>query len=190
MATSLRIIGLSGSLRRGSYNTALIRAAAELAGDGVTIEPATARGIPLYDGDLEEAEGVPEAVEALKERIAAADGLLIATPEYNNAVPGVLKNAIDWLSRPPKDIGRVFRDRPVAIVGATPGAFGTAHAQAAWLPVIRTLRMRAWFGGRLMLSRAGDAFAADGTLTDEDQQKKLAEFVAGFAAFIREGRGD
>ncbi len=190
MATSVRIIGLSGSLRRGSYNTALIRAAAELAGEDVALEPATLHRIPLYDGDLEEAEGIPKAVEALKERIVAADGLLIATPEYNNALPGVLKNAIDWLSRPPKDIGRVFRDRPVAIVGATPGAFGTAHAQAAWLPVIRALRMRAWFGGRLMVSRAGDAFAADGTLTDADQQKNLAGFVEGFAAFIREGGGE
>ncbi len=189
MATPVRIIGLSGSLRRGSYNTALVRAMAELAGESVTVEPATLHGIPVYDGDLEEAEGIPEAVEALKERIAAADGLMIATPEYNNAVPGALKNGIDWLSRPPKDIGRVFRDRPVAITGATPGAFGTAHAQAAWLPVIRTLRMRPWFGGRLMISRAGDVFADEGTLTDDDQRKKLAEFVDGFATFIRGGDG-
>lgn len=188
MPTSVTIIGLSGSLRRGSYNTALVRAAAALAPEGVTVEPATPAGIPLYDGDIEASEGIPEAVAGLKDRIAAADGLLIATPEYNNAMPGVLKNALDWLSRPPRDIPRVFRDRPVAILGATPGDFGTAHAQAAWLPVIRALRMRPWFGGRLMLARAADVFTEDGTLANEDQRKHLAEFIAGFAAFIRESR--
>lgn len=188
MSTPVTIIGLSGSLRRGSFNTALIRAAAALAPEGVTVELATPAGIPLYDGDVEAGQGIPEAVAALKDRIAAADGLLIATPEYNNAMPGVLKNALDWLSRPPSDIGRVFRDRPVAILGATPGGFGTAHAQTSWLSVIRALRMRPWFGGRLMLARAGEAFAADGSLTDEGQRRHLAEFVAGFAAFIREAR--
>ena len=189
MAQPVTILGLSGSLRRGSYNTALIRAAAELAGEDVTVEPATLHGIPLYDADAEEAEGVPQAVEELKARIVAADGLLIATPEYNNGPPGVLKNAIDWLSRPPSDIARVFRDRPVAIVGATPGAWGTAHAQAAWLPIIRTLRMRPWFTGRMMLSRAGDSFAEDGRLTDEDRRESVAKFVAGFAAFVRGDEG-
>jgi len=181
-------LGLSGSLRRGSYNTALVRAAAGLAPDGVELDLATPDGIPLYDGDAEEADGIPEAVTALKERIAGADGLLIATPEYNNGMPGVLKNTIDWLSRPPKDIGRVFRDRPVAVLGATPGGFGTVHAQTAWLPVLRALRMHPWFGGRLMLSRAGNAFAEDGSLTDEEQRKQLAAFVEGFAAFIRGSR--
>lgn len=186
MAKPVTIIGLSGSLRRGSYNTAILRAATGLAPEGVEIALATPAGIPLYDGDLEAEQGIPEAVTALKDRIAGSDGLLIATPEYNNAMPGVLKNAIDWLSRPPKDIPRVFRDRPVAILGATPGGFGTAHAQASWLPVLRTLRMRPWFGGRLMLAKAGDAFAEDGALADEERRKQLADFVAGFAAFIRE----
>ena len=189
MAKPITIVGLSGSLRRGSYNTALIRAAAELAGDGVTIEPATLHDIPLYDGDLEDAEGIPEAVTELKERIVAADGLLIATPEYNHGPPGVLKNGIDWLSRPPKDIGRVFRDLPVAILGATPGGFGTVQAQRAWLPTLRTLKTRAWFGGQLMLARAGDAFAEDGALADDDRRKQLASFVEGFATFVRESGG-
>lgn len=186
MPAPVRIIALSGSLRRGSFNTALVRAAAALAPEDVEIEPATPAGIPLYDGDAEAEHGIPEAVTALKDRIAAADGLLLATPEYNNAMPGVLKNAVDWLSRPPKDIPRVFRDRPVAVIGASPSGFGTTLAQSSWLPVIRALRMRPWFGGRLMLSRARDAFADDGALTDEEQRKHLAEFVEGFAAFIRE----
>lgn len=189
MPASVTIVALSGSLRRGSYNTALARAAAERAGAGIEIDVATLHGIPLYDGDLESDEGIPAAVDALKERIVAADGLLIVTPEYNNSLPGVLKNAIDWLSRPPKDVSRVFVDRPVALMGATPGAFGTDRAQTAWLQVLRTLRMRPWFGGRLMLSRAGDAFAGDGGLSDEEAQRKVADFVAGFAAFIRERKG-
>lgn len=188
MPAPIKIVALSGSLRRGSYNTALARAAADLAGDGVEVDVATVHGIPLYDGDLEAEEGIPEAVAALKDRIADADGLVIVTPEYNNGIPGVLKNAIDWLSRPPKDIGRVFRDRPVAVMGASPGSFGTDRAQIAWLPVLRALRTRVWFGGRLMLSKAGDAFGETGELADEDERKKVSDFVAGFAGFVRAGR--
>ena len=187
MPAPVKILALSGSLRKGSYNTALARAAAELAGDGVEVEVATLHGIPLYDGDLESEQGIPEAVEALKEKFASADGVILATPEYNNGFPGVLKNAIDWLSRPPKDISRVFGDRPVALMGATPGSFGTERAQIAWLQVFRTLKMRPWFGGKIMLSKAGDK-VADGRLADEDEREKVAAFVEGFAGFIRELR--
>src|SRR2546425_3048293 len=115
-----RIVAIAGSLRRGSFNAALLRAAAALAPEDVTLEIATIKGIPLYDGDVESADGIPPIVAALKDSIATADGLLLATPEYNNSMPGVLKNAIDWLSRPPADIPRVFGNRPVAIIGASP----------------------------------------------------------------------
>ena len=186
MPARTAILGIAGSLRRGSYNTALLKAAQSLAGPDVELEAATLHGIPLYDGDAEERDGIPEAVTALKERITASDGMLLVTPEYNNSLPGVLKNAVDWLSRPPKDIPKVFRDRPVAVIGATPGAFGTVLSQNAWHPVLRTLRMRPWFGGRLMVSRAGNVFGENGELSDEDTRKKLEEFLAGFAAFIRE----
>ena len=94
------IIGLCGSLRRGSFNRMLLRAAVEAAPPGTSIEPESIREIPLYDGDVEEEQGVPHPVQRLKNRIAEADGLLIVTPEYNYSMPGVLKNAIDWLSRP------------------------------------------------------------------------------------------
>jgi NAD(P)H-dependent FMN reductase len=178
-----RILGISGSLRRASYNTALLQAAAGLAGDAATIEIATLHGIPLYDGDDEAANGVPEAVQRLKRQLLACDGLLLATPEYNNGIPGVFKNAIDWLSRPASDIPALFNGRAVAVVGASPGGFGTILAQDAWLPVLRTLGMRPWFGGRLMVSRAGAVFDADGRLVDGKVQAQLADFVAGFARF-------
>lgn len=178
-----RIVAVSGSLRRGSFNTALLHHAAGLAPEDVTLEVVTLHGIPLYDGDVEANEGIPEAVAALKERISAADGLLIASPEYNNGVPGVLKNAIDWLSRPPADIPRVLRDRPVAVLGATPGGFGTVLAQAAWLPVLRTLGMRLWTGGRLNVAGAAKVFDSEGRLTDDELRGRLRDFVAGFAAF-------
>ena len=179
----VKILGISGSLRAGSFNTALLRAAQALAGPDVQFDAATLHGIPLYDGDAERRDGLPEAVAALKERVVASDGVLLCTPEYNNGIPGVFKNAIDWLSRPADDIPRVFGDRPFAVIGASPGGFGTVLSQNAWLPVLRTLGTRHWAGGRLLVSRAGQAFAADGTLQDEAVRQRLAAFVAGFAAF-------
>ena len=182
-----RLLGISGSLRKGSYNTALLRAARERLATGSTLELATLHGIPLYDGDVEAESGLPDSVQALKEQVVASDGVLIATPEYNNGIPGVLKNAIDWLSRPPDDIPRVFHGRPFALLGASPGGLGTILAQNAWLPVLRTLRADFWSKGRLMVSRAGKVFDGAGSLQDEAIAEQLAKFVSGFAAYC-EGR--
>jgi len=182
----IRILAISGSLRAGSYNTALLRAAQSLAGDAIEFEIATLHGIPLYDGDLEQRDGLPEAVASLKEKIVASSGVLLATPEYNNGIPGVFKNAIDWLSRPSSDIARVFAGRPFAVIGASPGGFGTILAQGAWLPVMRTLGVRYWTGGRLMASRATQLFDEQGRLRDETVRGQLAKFLTGFVAFAAE----
>ncbi len=180
----VKILGISGSLRARSFNTALLRAAQQLAGEDVQIEAVTLHGIPLYDGDVEQRDGLPTAVSELKERVVASDGVLLCTPEYNNGIPGVFKNAIDWLSRPSDDIPRVFGDRPFAVIGASPGGFGTILAQNAWLPVLRTLKVRYWSGGRLQVSRAHTLMNAEGELSDEATHKLVGDFVQGFARFI------
>jgi NAD(P)H-dependent FMN reductase len=181
------IVGLSGSLRRGSFNSMLLRAAAEIAPPEATVQIASIRGIPLYDGDVE-SEGIPASVQELKNTIMAADGLLIATPEYNNSVPGVLKNAIDWVSRPPADIPRVFGGRPVALIGTTTGLGATALAQTAWLSVLRTLGTAPWFGARLMIPGAGRVFDASGRIVDDAVRTRLEAFMKGFAAFVTASR--
>lgn len=178
------IIGLSGSLRKGSYNSAILREAAKAAPSEVRLVIKTISGIPLYNEDDEEATGVPQAVSALKDAIVAADGLLLATPEYNNSMPGVLKNAVDWLTRPPSDIKRVFGGKPVAVMGASPGGFGTILSQAAWLQVLRTLGTKPWFGGRLQVSRADTAVGEDGEVKDDKVKEQIRRFVHGFAASL------
>ncbi|HZW46087.1 MAG TPA: NADPH-dependent FMN reductase [Microvirga sp.] len=183
-----KLIGISGSLRQASYNSALLRSAAGLMPEDAELAVETIRGIPLYDGDVEAAEGIPEEVAALKEAIAAADGLLLVTPEYNNSIPGVFKNAIDWLSRPPADIPRVFGGKPVALIGASPGGFGTILSQNAWLPVLRTLGAELWSGRRLMVSRAQSVFNQDGTLADQKIEEQLRTYLREFVAFARSAR--
>ena len=177
------LLGLSGSLRRQSFNTALLREAVALMPAGSTLDVRTLHGIPLFDGDAEAEHGVPGPVAQLKDAIAAANGLVLSTPEYNNSIPGVFKNGIDWLSRPPADIKRVFARKPVALIGASPGGFGTVLAQSAWLPVLRTLGMELWTGGRLLVSRAGGVFDESGALKDDTVREQLRLFLAGFAAF-------
>ena len=178
------IVAISGSLRAGSFNTMLLRAAIEAAPDGTNVQQASIREIPLYDGDVEAESGLPPAVTALKDQIAAAAGLLLVTPEYNNSLPGVFKNAVDWLSRPASDIARVFGGRPVGVIGATPGPGGTALAQAAWLPVLRTLGTLPYFGGRMLVSSAGKVFGDDGVLHDAGVRAQLEKYMSGFAAFV------
>lgn len=183
-----RLVGISGSLRRGSFNSGLLRAAQAVMPEDVRLDVASIAGIPLYDADEEAASGIPAPVAALKDAIAGADGVLLVTPEYNNGIPGVFKNAIDWASRPPADIGRVFGGRPFAVIGASPGGFGTILSQDAWLPVLRTLGVDFWAGGRLMVSGAGRAFDAGGNLTDETVRERLQLFLADFVSAIQAGR--
>lgn len=121
------ILGLSGSLRKASFNAGLLRAAAELAPPSTTVVIGSIHDVPLYNADDEAAHGIPPAVQALKASLQAADGLLLVTPEYNNGIPGVFKNAIDWMSRPASDIPLHFGGKPVALLGASPGGFGTVR---------------------------------------------------------------
>jgi NAD(P)H-dependent FMN reductase len=180
----IRILGLSGSLRNGSYNSALLQAAQGLMPADVELIAGSIAGIPLYNGDDEATTGIPPAVQELKDQIAAADGLLLFTPEYNNSIPGVFKNAIDWASRPAKDMGRVFGGKPVAVLGASPGGFGTILSQDAWLSVLRTLGTRPWHEGRLTVARAGNVFDDQSRMTDAQVRDRLKNFLDGFAAFV------
>jgi chromate reductase len=184
----MRIIGISGSLRRNSFNTGLLRAAVALMPEGAALEITAIDEIPLYNYDLEASAGIPASVAALKDKIVAADGLLLSTPEYNNSIPGVLKNTIDWLSRPPSDSQRVFGGRLIAIMGASPGNYGTVQSQTAWLPILRTLRMQAWFGGRLAVAHAGAVFDEAGVLKDDKVRAQLRDFVQGFVQFVAASR--
>ena len=185
----MKIIGLSGALRAKSFNASLLRVAAGFAPAGVTIEIETIRGIPLYDGDLEAASGIPAVVAALKDKIAAADGLLLVTPEYNNSMPGVFKNAVDWLSRPASDIPRVFGGKPVGMMGASPGRFGTLLSQTAWLPVLKTLGARPWFGQSLYIGGANQLFDPAGALIDDASRKRVQSYVQGFCEFVASAKG-
>lgn len=180
-----KLIGLSGSLREGSYNSALLRSASGLLPEGSQLAIETIRGIPLYDGDVEKSEGIPARVMEIKDAIASADGLILASPEYNHSIPGVFKNAIDWLSRPPSDIPRVFGGKPVALMGASPSGFGTVLAQNAWLPVTRTLKANLWSGGRVLVSSAQKSFDENGKLTDENLEEQVRSFLRGFVDFVR-----
>lgn len=171
------LLGISGSLRKGSLNTKLLRAAAELVPAGVTFEIGSIRDIPLYDGDVEVEHGIPAPVAALKERIAAADALLLVTPEYNASIPGVFKNAIDWLSRPSSDIARVFGGRPVALMGASPGRFGTLLSQTAWLQVLRTLGTRPSFDANVYVTGADKVFDEHDTLTDQRVRTQVQKLL-------------
>jgi chromate reductase, NAD(P)H dehydrogenase (quinone) len=185
----LSIIGICGSVRKGSFNAAVLRTAASEMPAGTELRIESIAAIPLYNGDDEAEHGIPESVARLKNAIAAADGLLLVTPEYNNSIPGVAKNAIDWLSRPPSDIGKVFGKKPVAIAGASNGGFGTILAQSAWLPVFKTLGAQVWSGGRLLVSRAQTVVNEKGEITDAATRENIRRFVEGFAAYAGSRKG-
>lgn len=184
-AVTLKVTGVCGSLRRNSWNRRLLEAAAIRMPEGSELQIGTIDDIPLYNFDVEKGSGFPQAVVVLSEQIAHSDGLLIATPEYNNSMPGVLKNAIDWLSRPVNGDSHVLRNKPVALMGATPGGFGTQLAQVAWLPVMRTLGTQLWTGGRMPLSNAPSLFDADGQLNDDTTDQRLRRFLQDYMDFLR-----
>ena len=177
-----QIVAISGSLRERSYNTALLRAAVDIAPEKCEIEIASIAEIPLYNQDVQDRDGTPVVVTELKDRIATAEGLLISTPEYNWGIPGVAKNAIDWLSRPADDVDRVFRDLPVGLIGAG-GRGGTRYAQQAWLSVFRYLHVRPWFGEALFATAAWELFDESGQLVDVKVRELLERYVSGFAEF-------
>ena len=181
----MRILALGGSLRDASRNRALLVEAASLAPTGADVDLsalAIVGSLPLYNQDIQDRDGFPPAVLELKDALRAADGLLIATPEYNWGIPGFLKNAIDWASRPSSDIPDVFGDLPVALIGAGGGS-GTRNAQTAWLPVFRYLRMRPWFDHWLIVDRASERFDHENKLIDEPTRKQLGVVITGFAAY-------
>jgi len=176
-----RVLGIAGSLRAGSYNRGLLAAAMELAPAELEIRPfERLREIPPYDADAE-AVGVPDPVLALKAAMREADGILIVTPEYNHGVPGVLKNAIDWASRPAGSAA--FADRPVGIMGATPGPGATIRAQVA---LRMSLASDACVMGKpeVLVARAGERFDGAGRLTDEATRRHVQRFLAAFSTWI------
>ncbi|TMA35430.1 MAG: NAD(P)H-dependent oxidoreductase [Deltaproteobacteria bacterium] len=171
----MRVFGLAGSLRKGSYNRALLRAAVRLAPEELQILVFDRlREIPPYNADVE-AEGDPEPVAALKAAIRAADALLVVTPEYNYGVPGVLKNAIDWASRPPGH--SVLDGKPAALMGATPGRTGTARAQLALRQSFVFTGTPVLPGPEVLVAEAHQKFGEDGTLRDEATQKHVRELL-------------
>ena len=174
---TLRILGFAGSLRSGSLNRALLRAAVELAPPGLEIESFDLIDVPLYNGDVEES-GDPEAVARFKAAIRASDGVLMATPEYNHGVPGVMKNAIDWASRPPR--GAALDRKPVAIIGASPGITGSARGQSQLRQAFEFTNSYCMPQPELLVYRAHEKFDADGRLVDEATRNYLGRFLASF----------
>jgi chromate reductase, NAD(P)H dehydrogenase (quinone) len=180
-----RIVAFAGSLRENSYNRALIRAAQELAPGGVSIEAIEIGSLPFYDADVE-AKGDPPAVAAFKRELGDADGILIATPEYNDGVPGVLVNALDWGSRLP---GRSpLTAKPVAVMGASPSQIGTARAQLHLRQILNHLQARILPPPELLVARAHERFDSDHRLTDTGTRKVLRELLVRFDRWIERER--
>jgi chromate reductase, NAD(P)H dehydrogenase (quinone) len=183
---ALRVLAFAGSLRKASFNRALTRGAREVAPDGINVVIHELEGIPLFNQDVEE-QGLPDAVHAFHRAIAEADALLIATPEYQHGVSGVLKNAIDWASRPPGEAPILAK--PVAIMGATPGMWGTARAQAQ-------LRQALVYNGcpmvlkpEVLVANARERFDAEGRLTHDATRKFVRQLLESLAELTRRHAG-
>jgi chromate reductase, NAD(P)H dehydrogenase (quinone) len=189
VTTAVHVLGISGSLREKSYNTGLLRAAAELLPEGMTLETFGLAPIPLFRQELADAGGdaIPAPVRELKARIAAADALLIATPEYNYSIPGVLKNAIDWASRPVAECP--LSDMPMAMMGAG-GVAGTVRAQLHLRQVAVYINLLPLNKPEVIIQRAWEKFDADGNLTDERSRQQVQALLAALAAWTRRLRGE
>jgi chromate reductase, NAD(P)H dehydrogenase (quinone) len=178
----MKIIAISGSLRRGSTNTMLLQTVQKLAPPELDIEIASIREIPLFDEDLETAQGKPAAVAKLQERIRAADGVIIATPEYNFSVPGVLKNATDWLSRD----GNPFKWKRVGVMGASGGPVGTARSQYHLRQNLQGLEAIVMPKPEIFVSNSAQKFDPDGNLVDDSTRKVIVTWLAAFRAWLEE----
>lgn len=179
-----KIIAISGSLRKDSFNTALLQIASNFKIPNCQIEIASIQNIPLYNQDDEQANGLPPAVSELKNKIIQADGLLISTPEYNRSIPGVLKNAVDWLSRPTSDIAKVFGNKPTWLIGVAGSMEGSTYAQIAWLPILKYLNVRPYFEKSFVLGQAHNAFDLQGKLKDPEMEKRFLSYLNNFVQFI------
>lgn len=179
---AVRVLGFAGSLRRGSFNRALLRAAAELAPEDVRVQVFDLEGIPLYNMDVEQ-QGLPEAVVAFKRAIRESDAVLIATPEHNWSFPGVLKNALDWAARPSGD--NPFRGKPVAVVGATTGQWGTLRAQLHLRQVLAYLETHPLSRPEVLVTHAREKFDEQGRLVDEATRTRLRELLVALRDWAR-----
>ena len=186
MTTPIHVLGISGSLRRASWNTGLLHAAAELLPEHMSLEIADLAAIPLYNQD-HDGPAAPEAVKHLKARIRAADALLIATPEYNGSIPGVLKNAIDWASRPMND--SPLSGKPLAIMGAG-GMGGTIRAQLALRQLSTAINTLIINRPQVQIMRSWEKFDADGKLIDEQARQEIRALLEALAAWTRRLRGE
>jgi chromate reductase len=177
----VKTLGISGSLRKNSYNTATLRAAAELLPDSMTLDIADISEIPIYNEDVRQV-GFPPAVQKFREQIAAADALLFVTPEYNYSIPGVLKNAIDWASRPPN---QPFDGKPVALMGATPSMLGTARAQYHLRQCCIFLNMFPVNKPEVLIAQAQTKFDGEGRLTDKPTRDIIAQALLSLRDWTR-----
>lgn len=178
------LVGISGSLRKASWNTCLLKSAASLLPDGTSMEIVPIQDIPLFNEDLEESD-FPPAVTHLKSAISSADGLVICTPEYNGSMPGVLKNTIDWMSRPIADQAKFLYGTRVLLMGATAVPGTTFQSQSSLLPVLRALRMNVWTdSGLFFVPNAAKAFA-DGQLIEKSAQTRVEQYLGGFVDSLK-----
>jgi chromate reductase len=186
MSRPIRILGIAGSLRRRSYNRAALRAAAELVPEGATVEVFELDGIPGFSEDDE--QNPPDKIVELKRRIREADAVLFVTPEYNYSIPGVLKNAIDWASRPYGD--SAWNGKPAAIMGASIGAIGTARAQYHLRQVMVFLNMFPVNQPEVMIGNASERFDSEGNLTDEQTKEFIRQLLQNLVVWARRIGGD